>query len=84
MGQKMFDIMKLRNCFSVSSRDKRFFFSSKESRPTLRPTQPSVQLVFWGWEGWGPPEVHWREHEAYTSISSPSVAQIKHEQSVPL
>jgi len=25
MGQKMFEVMKLRNCFSVSSREKRFF-----------------------------------------------------------
>jgi len=52
MGQKMFEIIKLRNHFSVYSREEIFFFSSRGSRPTLRPTQPPVQLVLGRWE-WG-------------------------------
>lgn len=51
MGQKMFEVVKLRKCFSVSSRDKRFFSPHKSPDQLLRPTQLPVQLVLGGGGG---------------------------------
>jgi hypothetical protein len=73
MGGKIFESIKLRNCFSISSKDKRFF----SSRPNLRPIQPPIQWALGGGSGAGPLEEKWLEREA--DISSPFGAQIEHE-----
>jgi hypothetical protein len=44
---------QLKNCVLTPSRGNRFYLFSKASMLALGPTQPTGELISWGYSGWG-------------------------------